>query len=214
MNQSNIQKKFKCTDKIEREVCIISAIGIENAEMEDFLGNTSATQREPVQLLTNNHIYESEGVTKLTDPQAIEAGDHLTFDGLPIDTQGFAPMVLLVPHMRSQPGWKAVSFIQILNLLNKLQVVSYFNRRDTVEEFHKNYQADRKKHDSILKRELLKNNLNENSPKRARELSPQKLNEYHSPKQKNEGEINQIQAKKVDEKPAFKSLFLITTIQP
>lgn len=34
------KKIFKCTEKIEKEVCIISAIGIENSEMQDYLGSS------------------------------------------------------------------------------------------------------------------------------------------------------------------------------
>jgi hypothetical protein len=101
-------------------------------------------------MLKNNHTYESEGVTKPQDPTAVESNDHLTFNGLPINTQGFAPLMLLIPSITSQHRHRSVSFIQILNLLNKLQVVSYFKRKETVEEFHKSYKQERLKQDRIL----------------------------------------------------------------
>ena len=71
-------------------------------------------------MLKNNHHYEPEGVTKPQDPTAIESSDHLSFYGLPMGSQGFAPLVLLIPHIQSQHRHKSVSFVQILNLLNKL----------------------------------------------------------------------------------------------
>jgi hypothetical protein len=36
LNNTSVQNFFKCTEKIEREVCIISAIGLENNDMKDF----------------------------------------------------------------------------------------------------------------------------------------------------------------------------------
>jgi hypothetical protein len=69
--------------------------------MLDFLGSSAGGTKEPIQMLKNNHTYESEGVTKPQDPTAVESSDHLTFNGLPINTQGFAPLMLLIPHIQS-----------------------------------------------------------------------------------------------------------------
>ena len=46
-----------------------------------------------------------------------------------------------------------ISFVQILNLLNKLQVLSYFRRKEVVEDFNKEYKKDRIKQSEILREE-------------------------------------------------------------
>lgn len=40
-----------------------------------------------------------------------------------------------------------------MNLLNKLQVLSYFRREEVVKEFNKEYKKDRKKQSEILREE-------------------------------------------------------------
>ena len=59
------------------------------------------------------------------------------FQGIPTSSGQFAPMMLLVPHLRAQGFNKSVSFIQIVNILNKIQVVSYFQKQEIVTEFAK-----------------------------------------------------------------------------
>lgn len=86
--------------------------------------------------------------------------------------------MLLVPHLRSQKMLKAVSFVQILNLANKLQVVAYFKKRETVVEYQRLYLRERTKQDAILNKERLNNSM---SPKRPREVSPEKLQKFQSP---------------------------------
>ena len=44
-----------------------------------------------------------------------------------------------------------ISFIQILNLLDKLRVVSYFRREEVCKEFNKEYRKDRIKQNHLLK---------------------------------------------------------------
>ena len=44
---NSIFYQYQCTEKIEREVCIISAIGIENSEMQSFLGSSAGASKEP-----------------------------------------------------------------------------------------------------------------------------------------------------------------------
>lgn len=63
--------------------------------------------------------------------------------GLPVDTQYFTPLMLLVPHLRSQWRNKSVSFAQVSNLIRQLQIVSYFKRRETVLEFNQFYAKER-----------------------------------------------------------------------
>jgi len=64
------------------------------------------------------------------------------FQGIPTNSGQFAPMMLLVPHLRAQGFNKSVSFIQIVNILNKIQVVSYFQKKEIVTEFAKAYNQD------------------------------------------------------------------------
>ena len=61
---------------------------------------------------------------------------------MPTSSGKFAPMMLLVPHLRAQGYNKSVSFLQIVNILNKIQVVSYFQKKEIVTEFAKAYNQD------------------------------------------------------------------------
>ena len=77
------------------------------------------------------------------------------FQGIPTSSGQFAPMMLLVPHLRAQGFNKSVSFIQIVNILNKIQVVSYFQKKEIVTEFAKAYNQDNIK----LNRSLMGNGI-------------------------------------------------------
>ena len=73
-----------------------------------------------------------------------QLGKQLTFKGLPIDSKQFVPLVLLVPHMCSHGGDKSIPFIQIVSTISKVQVISYFNSKETVNEFSKSYAKENK----------------------------------------------------------------------
>jgi hypothetical protein len=61
----------------------------------------------------------------------------MTLRGLPTASKQFAPLVLLVPHLMIQNYHKSVSFIHIINLIKKMQVMSYFEKKETQQEFNK-----------------------------------------------------------------------------
>ena len=117
-------ENFSLTEKIEREVLIVGAIALENEEIKD---NET--------MLAHTLQYDSEGVSLPPNPLVLNPDECLNFNGLAMNSDQYAPLMLLVPHLRSQQGMKSVSFVQILNLANKLQVVSYFKRRETVMEY-------------------------------------------------------------------------------
>lgn len=73
-----------------------------------------------------------------------QLGKHLNFKGLPIESREYSPLMLLVPHMCSHGGDKSVSFVQIVATISKIQVISYFRSKETVNEFSKSYAKENK----------------------------------------------------------------------
>ena len=78
----------------------------------------------------------------------------MTFKGLPIDSKQYAPLMLLVPHMSSHPCDSSISFVHIAATINKVQVISYFRSKETVNEFSKSYAKESKTHNRQLNRDL------------------------------------------------------------
>ena len=52
--------------------------------------------------------------------------------------------MLLIPHLRSHCKDSSVSFIQIVSTITKIQVISFFRSKETVNEFSKSYSKETK----------------------------------------------------------------------
>lgn len=62
--------------------------------------------------------------------------------------------MLLVPHMCSHPNDKSISFVHIVATINKIQVISYFRSKETVNEFSKSYAKENKIQHRQLNRDI------------------------------------------------------------
>jgi len=125
-----------------------------------------------------------------------------------VDSQSYAPLMLLVPDFRAHLGQYSVPFVQIVSLINKIQVISYFMVKETISDFYKNQKQDnfvmiRKLKVDVKKVKRLYLESNELSDMDSPE-SVEYLDEMKPESPKNDSEVAQ----------EGKLRFIITTIQP
>ncbi len=145
IHPNQVPEIFAFSDKIEREVLIVAALNKPIPEIEEL-------SRLPNSTLSSklfSPFLESECHSKLNTSSQRNTCN--SFNGLPIESESMAPLVVLVPDMQSQPFHRSVSFLQLIFLIAKLQVVSYFAKKDTVNEFTAWDQRDRIKMNQVLR---------------------------------------------------------------
>lgn len=94
---------------VEQRAIIIASIALTNEDIK---------QKDDIELLIqSSHEMEEEGEINPNRP--------LTIKGLPIESQQYAPLVFLIPHMRQQNFQYSVSFLNISNILLMLLKCSW-----------------------------------------------------------------------------------------
>lgn len=132
----------------------------------------------------------------------------LTFKGLPIDTlqKEQAPVVFLVPHVRSQVGNCCVSMINIANILTSLLVTACIVKEDQVRDLRSDLIKDNEQHFRALREEeRIKQQLQLQMSANSRSPSP-KRHGGHSSQIKTQTTIQQ--------KGGGLFMMTITTISP
>ena len=90
MEMQNSEVNFKPTENIEREVMVVGSLALENEEISEIEN-----------ILSHTLHFDSEGISEQPNPLVLNPDECLNFNGLPMNSDNFAPVMLLVPHLRS-----------------------------------------------------------------------------------------------------------------
>ena len=101
MDLDSKEAQLEFSPLIEKEVLIVSALELSNKDIK--------LQPTDLDHLSFSNFSES---TAIYD-------DYMTFKGLPTKSSKFAPLMLLVPHLRSQDHYMSTSFLHISSLISK-----------------------------------------------------------------------------------------------
>jgi len=121
------------TDRIEKEVLVISAIS--HQEM---------VQKDSKDFYELRYDYTGEGETSLLHNHSMNVF------GLPVRSQQFTPLMLTVPNVQSQHDNKSISFKQISELADRLRISSYLPNDEATAEYNQQYYKERIAQNEIL----------------------------------------------------------------